>query len=110
VVAPVDVSDSAPESVIVFAENVSVPTTVPLAKVPTPPVVILVVFPIMRSPALLMVNFVAPLFDAVKRSPSPVLSTVKAAYDVEPDTEAVGAVPLVLNLNFAEVDAELPNR
>src|SRR3990167_466858 len=46
------------------------------------------IFPLLR-----IVNLVAPLFDAVNRSPTPVLSTRKPAKEVAPDTEAIAVVP-----------------
>ena len=46
------------------------------------------------SPLLRMVNFVAPLLEAVKMSPAPVLSVRRAAKLVEPETEAMAKVAL----------------
>ena len=40
-----------------------------------------------------MVNLVAPLVDAVNRSPVPELSTTKPAKAVDPETEAIAVVP-----------------
>ncbi len=61
-----------------------------------------------------MVNLVAPLFEAVKRSPTPVLSTTKAEKEVLPETEAEEVVPakaeFPVALKLAEVEVVPPMR
>ena len=47
----------------------------------------------LRFPLLRIVNLVAPLFEAVKISPTPVLSAIRAANDVAPEAEATAIVP-----------------
>ena len=53
-----------------------------------------------------MVNLVAPDFDAVNRSPAPVLSTTKPAKEVRAAIDAADVVPanaeLPVTLRFAE--------
>ena len=44
-------------------------------------------------PLLSIVNLVAPLFDAVKRSPEPSLLAIRDAKDVVPEMEATPSVP-----------------
>ncbi len=46
-------------------------------------------------PEFKIVNFVAPLFEAVKRSPRPRLSVMSPANEVCPENEAIGSVPLI---------------
>ncbi len=48
-----------------------------------------------RSPLLRITNFVAPELEAVKRSPTPELSTISAANDVVPEMDATGRVPIL---------------
>src|SRR6266481_209796 len=55
-----------------------------------------VVVPIPTFPFCVMTNLFNPLEDAVKRSPTPELSTTSPAKDVAPETDAVASVPLRL--------------
>ena len=54
-----------------------------------------------RLPLFKMVNLVAPLFEAVKRSPTPVLSTTSPAKEVLAAIEAAEVVPAKAELPVA---------
>ncbi len=53
------------------------------------------VVPIPTLPELVITNLVAPLEEAVNKSPAPALSITMAAKEVFADREATGAIPLV---------------
>src|SRR6266702_346886 len=55
--------------------------------------------PIPATPFWLIINRGNPEEEAVKRSPTPELSTVKAAKEVLPDTDAVAWVPFTLRIS-----------